>query len=184
MTPSKFYLSFGRHERYGSDTAIEREDMLAAFLSGQQLKSWLPQCATVYHSPLARAAETARFEALGISVSHLLCVEALTENATKFEVNKFINELLCHTEDNVAYYHFVTHLPVVEKLGLPFLAAGEICLLSAANKNEMLAENFEIQIIKKPAINAKFWQKINLTPTTLEKLGTEEIYQKLSALDL
>ena len=47
--PHKFYLSFGRHERYGSDTAIEREDMLAAFLTGQELKAWLPECAAVYH---------------------------------------------------------------------------------------------------------------------------------------
>ncbi|MBR6356355.1 MAG: hypothetical protein IKR92_05830 [Alphaproteobacteria bacterium] len=183
MTPqTKFYLSFGRHERYGSDTPIEREDMLAAFLTGRQLKMWLPQCTTVYHSPLARAAETARFEALGMEVEHLLCVDALNEDATKFEVNKFINELLYYTDETVQYYHFVTHLPVVEKLGLPFLSAGEVCLLTADNKDEMLAENFKVQVIKKPEISAEIWQKLALTPENLRTLSADEIYQKVQVL--
>ena len=183
MTPqTKFYLSFGRHERYGSDMAIEREDMLAAFLTGRQLKTWLPQCTTVYHSPLARAAETARFEALGMEIEHLLCVDALNEDATKFEVNKFINELLYYTDETVQYYHFVTHLPVVEKLGLPFLSAGEVCLLTADNKDEMLAENFKVQVIKKPEISAEIWQKLALTPESLRTLSADEIYQKAQVL--
>ena len=184
MVQNKFYLSFGRHERYGSDTAIEREDMLAAFISGRQLKEWLPACTTVYHSPLARAAETARFEALGMEVSHLLCIEALEESATKFEINKFINELLHYTDENVAYYHFVTHLPVVEKLGLPFLGAGEICLLTAENKEEMLAENYKVQVIAKPEIDLNLLQKLNLTLADLDKLSADEIYQKLANTEL
>lgn len=183
MTPrTKFYLSFGRHERYGSDTAIEREDMIAAFLTGRQLKEWLPECTTVYHSPLARAEQTAQFEALGMGVEHLLCVEALEENATKFEINKFINELLHYTDETVQYYHFVTHLPVVEKLGLPFLSAGEVCLLTADNKDEMLAENFMLQVIKKPEISAEIWQQINLTPASLRRLPADEIYHKLAQI--
>lgn len=181
--PHKFYLSFGRHERYGNDTAIERQDMIAAFLTGRQLKEWLPECATIYHSPLARAAETARFEALGMQNGHLLCVEALEESATKFMVGKFINELLQYTDDAVSYYHFVTHLPVVEKLGLPFLGAGEVCLLTADNKDEMLAENFTLQVIAKPEICAEIWQKIDLTPTGLNKLSADEIYRKLQTVD-
>lgn len=184
MAPNKFYLSFGRHERYGSDTAIEREDMPAAFLSGRQLKEWLPTCTTVYHSPLARAAETARFEALGMGVSHLLCVEALNEDATKFAIQKFINELLNYTDDSVAYYHFVTHLPVVEKLGLPFLGAGEICLLTADNKDEMLAENFKLQVIAKPKFDIRILQKLNLTVADFNKLSADEIYQKLATAEL
>ena len=179
MPQTEFYLSFGRHERYGNDISIEREDMIAAYLTGLQLKEWLPECATVYHSPLARAAETARFEALGMGCGHLLCVEALEESATKFEVNKFINELLHYTDETVRYYHFVTHLPVVEKLGLPFLGAGEICLLTAANKDEMLAENFKLQVIKKPEISVQIWQKLTLTPQILEKMSADEIYLKL-----
>ncbi len=182
--PHKFYLSFGRHERYGSDTAIEREDMLSAFLTGQQLKLCLPTCATIYHSPIERAAQTARFEALGMNVSHLLCVESLIENSTKFEIHKFITELLCHTESNVEYYHFVTHLPVIEKLGLPFLGAGEVCLLTADNKNEMLAENFQLQIIKKPEITAEVWRQLCLTSKTLEHMSADEIYQKISLSNL
>ncbi len=184
MTPNKFYLSFGRHERYGNDTAIEREDMIAAFLTGRQFKSWLPECAAIYHSPLARAVETARFEALGMKTNHLLCIEALEENATKFAITEFINKLLQYTDDSVSYYHFVTHLPVVEKLGLPFLGAGEVCLLTAENKNEMLAENFKLQIIKKPEIPAETWQKINLTPSMLNRLSADEIYQKIAKSNL
>ncbi len=184
MAPNKFYLSFGRHERYGSDTAIERADMLSAFLSGRQLKEWLPICTTVYHSPLARAVETARFEALGMGVSHLLCVDALEESATKFEINKFINELLYYTDEAVCYYHFVTHLPVVEKLGLPFLGAGEICLLTAENKAEMLAENYKVQVISKPEIDVNLLQKLNLTLTDLDKLSADEIYLKLAQIAL
>ncbi len=180
--PHKFYLSFGRHGRYGNDTAIVREDMLAAFIIGQQLREWLPKCTTVYHSPLARAAETARFEALGMGIEHILSVETLDESASKFTICKFIDELLQYTDDAVSYYHFVTHLPVVEKLGLPFLGAGEVCLLTAENKMEMLAENFTLQVIKKPEISAKMWQNIGLTSDEFEKLSADEIYQKLQKI--
>lgn len=182
--PHKFYLSFGRHERYGSDTAIEREDMLAAFLTGLELKKWLPECTTVYHSPLERAVETARFEALGMGVEHLLCVEALEESATKFTINKFINELLHYTDETVQYYHFVTHLPVAEKLGLPFLGAGDVCLLSTENKDEMLCENFKLQVINKPKIPLEMWQKTGLTAGTLDTLSADEIYRILSEVKL
>ena len=182
MPVPEFYLSFGRHERYGSDTPIEREDMIAAFLTGRQFKDWLPACTAIYHSPLARAVETARFEALGMGTEHMLCVEVLDENSSKFTIQKFINELLRYTEDTVSYYHFVTHLPVIEKLGLPFLGAGEVCLLSAKNKDEMLAENFTLQVIKRPQISAKIWQKLSLTPESLRKLNADDIYQKLQML--
>lgn len=184
MSQNNFYLSFGRHERYGSDTAIEREDMIAAYLTGKELKLWLPECAAVYHSPLERAAETARFEALGMDNSHILCVEALEESASKFTVQSFINKLLEYTEDGVFYYHFVTHLPVVEKLGLPFLGAGEVCLLTAADKDEMLAENFKVQIIKKPEISIDIWQRLELTSDSLSRLNADEIYQKIKNSDI
>jgi len=184
MAAHKFYLSFGRHERYGNDTAIEREDMIAAYLTGKQLKSWLPTCTTVYCSPLERAAVTARFEALGLGVDHLLISESLTENADKFTVKRFITDLLNYTDEQTAYYHFVTHLPVVEKLGLPFLGAGEVCLLAAENKDEMQAENFLLQTIKKPIISAEIWQKLQLVPKELNTLSTEEIYKKLTDLNL
>ena len=111
MPQNKFYLSFGRHERYGSDTAIEREDMIVAFLTGRALKSWLPKCSTVYHSPLERAAETARFEALGMNCDHLLETEFLIEDAPKFTIQKFVNTIIANTDSSVHYYHFVTHLP-------------------------------------------------------------------------
>jgi len=179
MTENKFYLSIGRHERYGIDTPIEREDMLCAYLSGEILKSCLPQCETVYHSPLARAVTTARFEALGMGCSHLLEVEELEESAPTFTIRGFINRLLQNTDEDVCYYHFVTHLPVAEKLGLPFLGAGEICLLVADSKEEMLKENFKLHIIKKPAIPLELWQELDLTVADLALLSEDEIYQKL-----
>lgn len=179
MAENKFYLSFGRHERYGIDTAIQREDMLCAYLSGVQLKEWLPQCTTVYHSPLARAVVTARFEALGMGCSHILETDALEESAPTFTIHKFINNLLENTDEDVSYYHFVTHLPVVEKLGLPFLGAGEICLLSADNKEEMLKENFTLQVIKKPEIPVKLWRSLDLTLQKLAQLSTDEVYKEL-----
>lgn len=182
MPENKFYLSIGRHERYGTDTAIEREDMLCAYLSGLLLDTCLPVCETVYHSPLARAKETARFEALGMGCTHLLEVDALEENAPTFTIRKFINNLLQNTDDNVSYYHFVTHLPVAEKLGLPFLGAGEICLLTAENREEMLKENYAMQVIKKPEVPTEMWQDLDLTPQSLAQLSADEIYQKLTDL--
>lgn len=180
MTENKFYLSMGRHGRYGSDTPIEREDMLCAYLSGCMLKAVLPKCETVYHSPLARAVTTARFEALGLGCSHILEVEALNEDAPAFTIRKFINNLLQNTDEKVNYYHFVTHLPVAEKLGLPFLSTGEICLLAADSKEEMLKENFELNIIKKPEISLEMWQETGLTASALRLLSEDEIYQILS----
>lgn len=180
---NKFFLSFGRHGRYGSDTAIQREDMISAYISGTQLKNYLPLCETVYHSPLERAKETAHFEALGMDCPHILEVEALNEDCPAFTIRKFINNLLQNTADNVCYYHFVTHLPVVEKLGLPFLAAGEICLLSALNKEEMLQENFSLQIIAKPSVPSEMWQKLNLNAAKLSQLSAGEIYRMLEDLE-
>ena len=180
MPKNKVYLTFGRHERYGDDTAIAREDMLAAYHTGTLLATVLPPCATVYHSPLARAAETAKFEALGLCCNHLIETEFLEESAPKFTIQKFINGLLQNTDNAVQYYHFVTHLPVVEKLGLPFLAAGDVCLLTADNWAEMLAENFETQLLQKPALPLEIWQKFDLT--CFDKSSADEIYQTLSTI--
>ncbi|MBQ8671290.1 MAG: histidine phosphatase family protein [Alphaproteobacteria bacterium] len=174
------YLSIGRHERYGYDTAIERIGMLEAYLSGKYLKKFLPKCETIYHSPLARAAETARFQALGMECSHILQIDALDEDTPKFTVQKFLNGLLQNTTDTVRYYHCVTHLPVIEKLGLPFLAAGEICLLTAQNWQEMLSENYSLQVIKVPVIPVELWQKLKLIPESLERLTAKEIYNLVS----
>ena len=179
MADTKVYLSFGRHERYGFDTPILREDMVSAYLTGLHLRQILPPCATVYHSPLARAAETARFEALGMNCEHLLETEFLTENAPKFTVQKFVNSVLINTENSVRYYHFVTHLPVVEKLGLPFLGAGDVCLLTADNWTEMSAENFNMQTIRRPEMQAFLWMKRQQTSEDLEKLSADDIYRLL-----
>jgi len=176
MKNPEFYLCFGRHGRYGSDTAIEREDMLSAYLMGKQLQLILPDCTAIYHSPIARAVETARFNALGMKCNHLLETEFLAEDASTFAIRSFLNRLLQNSDDHVHYYHFVTHLPVVEKLGLPFLSAGEVCLLSAANREEMLAENFTVQIISKPIVQIELLQNF----PNLATLSTDEIYSCLA----
>ncbi|MBP5353065.1 MAG: histidine phosphatase family protein [Alphaproteobacteria bacterium] len=178
MPQNKVYISFGRHERYGSDTPIEREDMLAAYLTGTELKNILPPCATVYHSPLARAVATAKFEALGLGCTHLLESEFLEESAPSFEIKRFLNQVLVNAFADEFYYHFVTHLPVVEKLGLPFLGAGEVCLLTADDWSAMLAENFTVQVLKKPPLNAEIWHQVT-AEDSLERLSTDEIYARL-----
>lgn len=178
MPENKVYLTFGRHERYGDDTAITREDMLAAYQTGILLGTILPPCATVYHSPLARAAETARFEALGMRCDNLLETDFLTEDTPKFTIQKFINGLLQNTDDTVQYYHFVTHLPVVEKLGMPFLAAGDVCLLTADNWAEMLAENFETQLLHKPTIPSEILRHFDFAD--YNSLTADEIYRILN----
>ena len=179
MPKNSVYLSFGRHERYGSDTPIMREDMLAAYITGQMLYNILPPCETVYYSPIERAVCTAKFEALGLKCGHLLENNCLEECATSFDIRRFVNAVIEKSSDDEYYYHFVTHLPVVEKLGLPFLAAGEICLLSADNWQEMLAENFSVQVLKKPEITVETWQKFDLTATSLEQMSTDAIYAKI-----
>lgn len=183
MEKNKFYLTIGRHERYGTDTSIEREDMLSAYLSGVMLKSCLPPCYTVYHSPLARAVSTARFEALGLQCSHLLEIAELEESTPTYTIRKFINNLLQNQDDDGQYYHMVTHLPVVEKLGLPFLGAGEMCLLTSENKFEMLKDNFTVEILKKTEVTLDLWQKTNLTISDLSSLSEDEIYKRLADLE-
>jgi len=179
---NKVYITIGRHEHYGSDTAIERYDMLVAYQTGNMLAAVLPPCETVYHSPLARAVETARFEALGLNCNHLIETEFLDEDAPKNTVQKFINTLLQNTSEDVRYYHFVTHLPVVEKLGLPFLGAGDLCLLTADNWSEMLAENFTVQVITAPPVLPEIWHKLAITQAEFDKLSSDEIYQKVKSL--
>lgn len=180
MATNKVYISIGRHARYGlGNTPILREYMLSAYETGKMLQQILPPCACVYHSPLERAVVTAQFQALGLKCEHLLENEFLNESTPKYEVQKFFNRLLEFTEDSTLYYHFVTHLPIIEKLGLPFLAAGEICLLTAANWQAMLSENYELQIIKTSAPSLELWKKIKQTPTSLENLSMNEIYSLL-----
>lgn len=173
----KVYLSIGRHEHYGyGDTAILRTDMLTAFQTGRLLKNILPPCETIYFSPIERATETARFQALGMACSHLLESDFLREDTPKFEVRKFFNRLLELTDASVRYYHFVTHLPVAEKLGLPFLGAGDVCLLTADNWSDMLGENYKLQTIRAPQVDVALWRKIQQTPDSLERLSADEIY--------
>ncbi len=183
MVDTKVYLSFGRHERYGFDTPILREDMVAAYLTGLQLKQILPACTTIYHSPLERAAETARFEALGMNCEHLLETEFLIEDAPKFTIQKFVNNIITNTDSSVHYYHFVTHLPVVEKLGLPFLGAGDVCLLAANTWADMLAENFGVQVIHRPEIEAFLWTQFKKTSEDIETLTSDAIYNLLQNME-
>ena len=181
MSNNKVYITVCRHERYGvGDTPIWREGMVRAWQTGNNLRQILPPCDAIYHSPLARAKTTAEFQALGLQCNHLLQVDELSEDTPKFEVQKFFNRLLQYSNEDSFFYSFVTHLPVIEKFGLPFLAAGDVCLLTADNREQMLAENFTLEVISAAPVSAETWQKIDHTPTTIEALSSAEIYGLLN----
>lgn len=169
-------MSFSRHERYGSDTPIGREGMVRTFLLAQKLRTILPECETVYYSPIARAKQTAEFQALGLGCPHLLESEFLIENAPTFAVRKFINQVILNTSEDIKYYHFVTHLPVLEKLGLPVWSAGAICVLSASSWMDMLAENFEVQTFEPLPLTADFYLDFAENLEDFEKMSAEKIY--------
>lgn len=176
----KVYLSFGRHGRYGLDTSIERLSMLEAYLSGKYLAQNYPLCDTLYHSPIARAVQTAEFRALGMGCGHLIETQKLSEDTPAFEIRKFINTLL-QLCDNERHLHFVTHLPVVEKLGLGELGCGEVIVLEAQNWQEMLAENFESKILPTADIESCVLalQKIGLSAQEFNSAAAYSIYQEL-----
>lgn len=177
MKNNKVYLSFARHGRYGRDTAIDRLSMLEAYLSGLHLKEKYPLCDTLYYSPIARAAQTAEFMALGMRCSHTIEALRLSEDTPTFEIRKFINKLLefCNSEQHLI---FVTHLPIIEKLGLGELGCGEIIVLEADNWQEMLSENFSLKTLPLPDIeeSAKLLQRIGIRATEFNDLPAEDIF--------
>ncbi len=138
------YLSFGRHGRRGLVTSIDVASQLESFIGGRFLLNALPKCEAVYHSPIARAVETAKFRALGLQ-SRLIERNELTEDVNTFTVRRFINAIVQNTAEPIRHYHFVTHLPVLSKLGLPELDTCEMCVCKAANWEEMLADNYTIE---------------------------------------
>lgn len=179
MENNKVYLSFGRHGRYGNDTAIDRLSMVESYLNGVYLADAYPLCETLYHSPIARAVQTAEFRALGLKCSHLIEAQKISEDTPTFEIRKFINTLLLNC-NNERHLHFVTHLPVIEKLGLGELGCGEVVVLEAANWQEMLAENFELKILPVPDFEecVKFLQKIGYTAQEFNQAAPEDIFAK------
>lgn len=181
---SNSMLCFVRHGRYGSDTFIDRQSMLEAFLQGQKLKKLMKDCETIYHSPLGRACQTAKFLALGLKCNHLIETEKLTENANTFTIKKFVDAVLLSDAQSLSRYCFVTHLPVVEKLGLPDLGCMQMCLCQAQNNQEMLAENFLPSKIDVPDIEdvLQLMRQINLTAAKLNDFGEDDIYRRLSLL--
>lgn len=172
----KVFMSWARHERYGTDTAIKREAMVRAFQMGKQLRKMMPECETIYCSPIDRAKQTAEFQALGMRCTHLLENAFLAEDTPTFSVRKFISQVILNTAADVQYYHFVTHLPVLEKLGLPIWAAGSVCLLSAASWTDMLAENFEVQTFEALSLDADFYRNFAQNAEEFEKMTAEQIY--------
>lgn len=184
MANKQASLCFARHGRYGSDTFIDRQSMLEAFLQGKLLKNIFSDCETVYHSPIPRAVQTANFLALGMNCSHLVEAPQLSENEPTFGIQKFITGILLNTEGNKCAYLFVTHLPVIEKIGLPDLGCGEMCLCNAENTTEMLAENFTTQKIPVPNIDnvVHLMEQINVSADELNRLSADEIYSRLSLL--
>lgn len=183
MENNKVYLSFGRHGRYGRDTAIERLSMLEAYLSGRVLQEKYPLCDTVFYSPIARAAQTAWFRSLGMNCEHLIEAQKLSEDTSSFEVRKFINMLLINCK-NERHLHFVTHLPVIEKLGLGELGCGEVIILTAENWQKMLSESFETILMKNPDIDecTSILQKIGYSAQEFNQTLPEDIFNKLKQI--
>lgn len=181
---TKVYLSFGRHGRYGSDTAIERMSMLDAFYSGRQLAETLPPCVTIFYSPVPRAVQTMQFRRLGLGCCRAVVRPELEESAPTFTIRRWRDSIVQNAEAGERHFHFVTHLPVLEKLGLPDLDAGSICICEADNWQEMLAENYEVRLWPKtsPEELQKLLQKMKITPETLERLNPDDIYRILGGL--
>lgn len=184
MDDSKVYLSFGRHGRYGHDTAIEHMSMLESFLGGRTLAAKLPSCDTIYYSPIPRAVMTARFQGLGMRCRHFLESKELEEDMSTFVVRKFVDNIIqCSTAED-RHYHFVTHQPIIEKLGLPELDTCGICFCVAENWQEMLAENYEIFTLPRPTYEelSELMQKLRIEPEDLEKFSPNGVYSALSRL--
>lgn len=183
MANNKVYLSFGRHGRYGRDTAIERLSMLEAYLSGKDLAMNYPACNTLFYSPIARAVQTAEFRALGLKCQHCLEAPKLSEDTPTFEIRKFINLLLAQCTDEY-HLHFITHLPVIEKLGLGELGCGEIIVCEASDWQEMLAENFTTKIISVPDINncVELINNLHISAAEFNTLPAQEILRILTTL--
>lgn len=183
MKNNKVYLSFGRHGRYGRDTAIDRLSMLEAYLSGKVLKENYPSCDTLYYSPIARAAQTAEFRALGLECYHTIEAPKLSEDTPTFEIRKFLNNILTQCL-NEHHLHFVTHLPVIEKLGLGELGCGEIIVLEAHDWQEMLSENFSLKVFPVPDMDEVLMllQKIGLTAEKYNNMPAQDIFRLLKDL--
>lgn len=181
MKTNKVYLSFGRHGRYGSDTPIDRLSMVEAFLSGIWLDRNFPQIEAIYHSPIERVVETVRFRALGLKNNHLIATTSLTENASTFTIRKFINNIIALADKNVFHYHFVTHFPVVEKLGLPDLGMGQMCVCEADSWEEMLCDNFQIHKLPDIEISAisNVLKQVNMSAEEFNLISKDDLYNKL-----
>lgn len=184
MDDSRVYLSFGRHGRYGHDTAIEHMSMLEAFWGGRMMASKLPPCDVIYYSPLARAVMTARFQGLGMHCRYFLESKELEEDMSTFVVRKFVDNIIQSSTPEERHYHFVTHQPIIEKLGLPELDTCGICVCVAENWQEMLAENYEIVKLPRPTGEELFelMQKLRIEPEDLEKFSPNGVYSALSRL--
>lgn len=174
---SRVYLSFGRHGRYGTDTAIDRVAMLESYIIGCRLREELPPCDAVYHSPIARAVLTAQFRTLGLDCSTLREIYQLSDETPTFEIRKFINNLLLKTDEPTRHYHLITHLPVIEKLGLPELGCGEVCVCAANSWDDMLAENYSRRVINTATLaeTTDLLAQLRISETEFATLTAEQI---------
>lgn len=179
---NKVYLSFGRHGRYGMDTAIDHTSMVEAFCVGRRMAKIFPACRTVFHSPLRRAELTAKFRGLGLDCPHIICRQELEEETPKFTIRQFVDNVIKSAEKDERHFHFVTHLPVIEKLGLPDLSTCGVCWCEANNWGEMLAENYEVRVLPEEPKEEMFkvLQKIMIAPEDLWQFSPNAIYSALN----
>ncbi len=184
MDDNKVYLSFGRHGRYGANTAIEHPSMLEAYLSGKQLAEKLPKCQTVFYSPVPRTAQTAKFRSLGLGCRRYSAQAALKEEATTFSIRQLVNSVIQSAEPEERHFHFVTHQPVIEKLGLPELNTCGICVCVAESWPDMLAGNYEVRRWPAPTTDEMHYllQVLRIEPEDLEKFSPDGVYSALSRL--
>ena len=157
--------------------------MLEAYLSGKDLAINYPTCDTLFYSPIARAVQTAEFRALGLKCQHCLEASKLSEDTPTFEIRKFINLLLAQCTDE-RHLHFITHLPVIEKLGLDELGCGEIIVCEADNWQNMLCENFTTEILTLPDINesVELLDKLGISAAEFNTLPAANILNLLTTL--
>ena len=184
MDDNKVYLSFGRHGRYGAHTAIEHTSMLEAYLSGRNLSAKLPECQTVFYSPIPRAVQTAKFRGLGLGCRRFSAQEALKEETATFTIRQLVNSVIQSAEPEERHFHFVTHQPVIEKLGLPELDTCGICICAADSWTDMLSENYEVSRWPAPTIDEmhSLLQAVRIEPEDLEKFSPDGVYSALSRI--
>lgn len=84
-------------------------------------------------------------------------------------------------DENVFHYHFITHFPVIEKLGLLDLGMGQMCVCEAESWEEMLCDNFRVRKLPdiKTSVISNVLKKVNITKNEFDLITSDDLYNKL-----